>query len=242
VTTAAPTDHHPSKEIPMDDPRPTLLRAADQIAGLVGPDLPLAAPTPCEGWSVDDLLAHLVTVHRRVAHVGRGGHPLDLPHQLPQADAAAYVAALADGRREVAEVWGPDADPALLDRDVTVPWGVVPGRVAGWGYVRELAVHGWDLASALGAVDALDPALADVVVDRVRAGAAARRRHPVRPTQRAAPEVDDLEGELGRGVGQRGRRDEGRSVVDLPDCGPPATTTCPAAPARSAQSRSRRCS
>ena len=176
VTTADPTDHRPPKEIPVDDPRPTLLRATDQIAGLVGPDLPLTVPTPCAGWAVEDLLAHLVTVHRRVAHVGRGGHPLDLPHQLPQADAAAYVAALADGRREVAEVWGPDADPALLDRDVTVPWGVVPGRAAGWGYVRELAVHGWDLASALGTDDTLDAALADAVVDHVRAALPAEPR------------------------------------------------------------------
>jgi uncharacterized protein (TIGR03086 family) len=160
----------------MDDPRPALLRAAAQIDGLVTPDLPLDAPTPCAGWTVDDLLAHLVTVHRRVAHVGRGGHPFDLPHQTPQADATAYVAVLADGRREVAEVWGPDGDDAVLDRELTVPWGTVPGRAAGWGYVRELAVHAWDLATALGTVDALDPELADAVVDRVRTALPAEPR------------------------------------------------------------------
>jgi uncharacterized protein (TIGR03086 family) len=153
----------------VDDPRPALLRAADQIGALVSPATDLTADTPCEGWSVGDLLAHLVTVHRRVAHVGRGGHPFDLPHQTPQDDAAAYAVALADGRREIAEVWGPDADPAVLDRELTVPWGVVPGRAAGWGYVRELAAHGWDLATALGTAERLDPELAEAVVDRVRA-------------------------------------------------------------------------
>ena len=188
----------------MDDPRPALLRAADQIAGLVDPDLRLDAPTPCEGWTVDDLLAHLVTVHRRVAHVGRGGHPFDLPHQLPQDDAAAYVAALADGRREVTEVWGPDADAALLDRDVTVPWGVVPGRVAGWGYVRELAVHAWDLASALGTADTLDAGLADDVVDHVRAALPAEPRGGPIPFGPVVPVPDDA-GAYPRLVGWLGR-------------------------------------
>ncbi|MCD2197355.1 TIGR03086 family metal-binding protein [Actinomycetospora endophytica] len=154
------------EEALMNDPRPALIRAAAQIGDLVTPDIDLDAPTPCEGWTVDDLLAHLVTVHRRVAHVGRGGHPFDLPHQIRQDDAAAYVAALADGRREITEVW--EADDAILEREMTVPWGVVAGRAAAWGYVRELAAHGWDLATALGAADTLDPELAAVVVDRVR--------------------------------------------------------------------------
>ena len=201
----------------MDDPRPTLLRAADQIAGLVSPDVDLDAPTPCEGWPVGDLLAHLVTVHRRVAHVGRGGHPFDLPHQLPQADAPAYVTALADGRREVAEVWGPDGEAGLLQRDLTVPWGVVPGAVAGWGYVRELAVHGWDLASALGAVDALDPTLADAVVDRVREALPAEPRGGAIPFGPVVAVPDDagpyarLAGWLGRPSWNPARRPAGHT-------------------------------
>lgn len=187
-----------------DDPRPTLARAADQIAGLVGPDIDLTAPTPCEGWTVDDLLAHLVTVHRRVAHVGRGGHPFDLPHQTPQDDGAAYVAALADGRREVAAVWGPDGDDAVLDRLVTVPWGVVPGGAAAWGYVRELAVHAWDLAVALDAVAALDPTLADAVVDRAREALPAAPRGGDIPFGPVV-EVPDDAGPYDRLVGWLGR-------------------------------------
>lgn len=188
----------------MDDPRPTLLRAADQIAGLVSPDTDLGAPTPCVGWSVDDLLAHLVTVHRRIAHVGRGGHPFDLPHQTPQDGAEAYVAALADGRLEVAAVWAPDVDAAVLDRELTVPWGVLPGRVAGWGYVRELAVHAWDLARALDVVDTLDPALADAVVDRVRSALPAEPRGGDIPFGPVVP-VPDGAGPYARLVGWLGR-------------------------------------
>jgi uncharacterized protein (TIGR03086 family) len=95
-------------------------------------------------------------------------------------------------------------DAALLDRDVTVPWGVVPGRVAGWGYVRELAVHAWDLASALDTADVLDPALADVVVDRVRAALPAEPRGGGIPFG-AVVEVPDDAGPYERLVGWLGR-------------------------------------
>ncbi|NMO90869.1 TIGR03086 family metal-binding protein [Actinomycetospora sp. TBRC 11914] len=188
----------------MDDPRPTLIRAADQVVGLVGTDTPLDAPTPCDGWTIDDLLAHLVTVLRRVAHVGRGGHPFDLPHQLPQDGVPAYVAALAAGRDEVAAVWAPDGGPAVLEREVSVPWGVVAGRAAGWGYVRELAAHAWDLAVALGVADTLDPELAAAVVDPVRADLPAEPRGGPIPFGPVVDVPDDA-GPYARLVGWLGR-------------------------------------
>ncbi|WP_018333993.1 TIGR03086 family metal-binding protein [Actinomycetospora chiangmaiensis] len=154
----------------MTDPRPLLYRAAEQVGALLGPDLRLDAPTPCEGWTVGDLLAHLVRVHRRVAHVGRGGHPFDLPHQTPVED---YADAFADGRREIADVWD---DDAVLDRQLAVPWGTVPGRAAAWGYVREFTAHGWDLAVALDVVDVLDPELAGAALEVARASLPAQPR------------------------------------------------------------------
>jgi uncharacterized protein (TIGR03086 family) len=203
--TPEPQFPHRTPEDPVtDDPRPALLRAADQIGALVSPDIDLDAPTPCAGWTVDDLLAHLVTVHRRIAHVGRGGHPFDLPHQIRQDDGAAYVAALADGRREVAEVWGFDGDPGLLDRELTVPWGVVPGRAAAWGYVRELAAHGWDLATALGTAETLDPTLPAAVIDKVRTSLPAEPRGGDIPFG-AVVEVGDDAGPYERLVGWLGR-------------------------------------
>jgi uncharacterized protein (TIGR03086 family) len=204
VTSQPDTTTTPTQETAMDDPRPFLARAAAQVGTLVTADTPLDVATPCEGWTVDDLLAHLVTVHRRVAHVGRGGSPFDLPHQIPQDDAAGYVAAFADGRREIEEVWGPDNDGAVLDREVTVPWGTVPGRVAAWGYVREFAVHAWDLAVALGTVDALDDELAAVVVDRVREALPAEPRGGPIPFGPVV-EVPDDAGPYDRIVGWLGR-------------------------------------
>ena len=153
-------------ETAVPDPRPTLTRALDQIGGLVAAVEPahLDRPTPCEGWTVRDLLGHLVTVHRRVAHVAVGGAVSDHPHitEVPDAEYAATVAA---DRARLDEVW---SDDAVLDRMLTVPWGTAPGRAVGWGYVQELTVHAWDLANPLGMTTELDPALAETVEPTAR--------------------------------------------------------------------------
>lgn len=146
------------------DPRPLLLRAVDQaldVAALVRP-ADLDRPTPCSDYDVRNLLGHVLGVLGRIAHVGRGGRPFDVPsivldvtdHDLPGALAAAAV--------EVREVW---ADDALLDRVLHLPFGDVPGRGAALAYVNELTAHAWDLAAALDRREVLDDALAVAALD-----------------------------------------------------------------------------
>ncbi|GAA4775264.1 TIGR03086 family metal-binding protein [Actinomycetospora chlora] len=145
------------------DPRPLLTRALDQIGTLIAGTAPehLDRPTPCDGWDVRALLGHLVGVHRRIAHVGAGGHFSDVP-----ADPAAGVVddpatALAAARADIDRVWGLDGrDDTVLDRELTVPWGTMPGRFVGFGYVQELTVHAWDLAAATDRTGELDEDLA----------------------------------------------------------------------------------
>ena len=184
----------------MDDPRPALLRAADQIAGLVTPDLPLDAPTPCDGWTVGDLLAHVLTVHHRALRVGPDDRPTDVPHQLPRDSAARYVDDLAAARAGLRRTW---ADDEVLDRVISVPWGTVPGREVGWGYAQELAVHAWDLATALHTTDVLDPEVAASVLDVVRVLLPAEGREHV--PFGAVVEVPDGAGPYDRLVGWLGR-------------------------------------
>jgi uncharacterized protein (TIGR03086 family) len=149
------------------DPRPLLTRALDQIGDLVAGTAPdaLDRPTPCDDWDVRALLGHLVGVHRRVAHVGAGGHFSDID-SVPRVPDGRHVAELTAARADIDRVWGLDgADESVLDRELTVPWGTMAGRFVGFGYVQELTVHAWDLAAATGRTAELDDALAAAIED-----------------------------------------------------------------------------
>jgi len=152
------------------DPRPLLVRALDQVGGLVAGTAPgaLDRPTPCADWDVRALLGHLVGVHRRIAHVGRGGAFADVT-VVPEVAGDRHLAELDAARADVDRVWGLDGtDDAVLDREVTVPWGTMPGRIAGFGYVQELTVHAWDLAVATDRPAGLDDDLAAAIEETAR--------------------------------------------------------------------------
>ena len=53
------------------------------------------------------------------------------------------------------EAW---TDPAKLGETYEVPWGEIPGGPMIYTYTAELATHGWDLATALGAEFSVDDA------------------------------------------------------------------------------------
>lgn len=145
------------------DPRALLTRALDQIGLLVAatPADALDRPTPCGDWDVRALLDHLVGVHRRIAHVGAGGHFAAIP--ADPGGVHDHVADIAAARVGIDRVWV--QDDAVLDRVLTVPWGTMPGRFVGFGYVQELTVHAWDLGAATGRTGDLDDALALAVED-----------------------------------------------------------------------------
>jgi uncharacterized protein (TIGR03086 family) len=56
----------------------------------------------------------------------------------------------------------------VLDRMLVLPFGTMPGRAAALAYTQELTVHAWDLASAIGRADGLDPSLAEAVTPLAR--------------------------------------------------------------------------
>jgi uncharacterized protein (TIGR03086 family) len=147
------------------DPRPLLARALHQVDGLVAGTAPeqLDRPTPCDDWDVRALLGHLVGVTRRIAHVGAGGH-FSAIASMPAVTEGTHAAELGVGRAAVARVWGLDGgDDAVLDRELTVPWGTMPGRFVGFGYVQELTVHAWDLAAATDRTGDLDEELSAAI-------------------------------------------------------------------------------
>jgi uncharacterized protein (TIGR03086 family) len=152
------------------DPRPLLTRALDQVGDLVAGTAPdaLDRPTPCDDWDVRTLLDHLVGVHRRIAHVGAGGLFSEVD-SMPEVAAGRHLAELTSARADLDASWGlGGSDAAVLDRVLTVPWGTMPGRFVGFGYVQELTVHAWDLAAATGRTGGLDDGLAAAIEDTAR--------------------------------------------------------------------------
>jgi uncharacterized protein (TIGR03086 family) len=175
------------------DPRPLLTRALDQAGDLVTGTAPdaLDRSTPCHGWDVRTLLAHLVGVERRIAHVGAGGLFSDVS-SLPDVADGDHAAELRAARADVDRVWGLDgADDSVLDRELTVPWGTMAGRFVGFGYVQELTVHAWDLAAATGRTDALDDDLAAAIEETSHRMVPAEPRGGPIPFGPPVPVVED---------------------------------------------------
>jgi len=157
------------------DPRPFLSRALDQVGLLVGDLTPadLDAPTPCLDYSLRDLLGHLVAVEGRIAHIAAGGQPFDVPSVVSGIADDGWVDAWASGRRRIDTVL---ADDTVLEGTIAHPARVMPARLALFAYVSEVAVHGWDLAVAVGRRDVLDESLATVVLGAVQAALPAHPR------------------------------------------------------------------
>jgi uncharacterized protein (TIGR03086 family) len=123
------------------------------------------SPTPCADWSVRDLVNHIVTgqlwvpdllAGHTVAEVGDkyAGDQLhdDPPDAWTEASGAARGAFL---------------QPGALDRTVHLSFGDIDGREYCWLLTTDLAVHGWDLATALGADAGIDDELATTLLGYV---------------------------------------------------------------------------
>ncbi len=126
----------------------TLGTGLDQLVTLVGQvdDASAGAPTPCRDWTVDDLVDHVVEGTRNFAR-GVRGEDVDWSAATPhvEGDRAAAMRAAAD---DLLAAW------AAADESSEGP----PPQ---W-QCSELAVHTWDLATALGRPTAdLDPTVAE---------------------------------------------------------------------------------
>lgn len=134
----------------------------------------LLKPTPCDEWSVAALVDHLVATPARFLARMRGEEP----------DWSAEPPHLEHG-------WGPEfrnhAD------DLVHAWHELreaPATPAEW-QVAELAVHTWDLATAIGlSVEGLDPEVAETALEFMRASLRPESRgHAFGAEQPAPPDA-----------------------------------------------------
>jgi uncharacterized protein (TIGR03086 family) len=119
--------------------------------------------TPCEKWSVRDLVAHLVNEQLWAPELLAGctveqvGDRFD-GDNLGSDPLHSWVLAAAAAR----EAW---ITPKALQRPVHLSSGKTTAVEYGWQMTTDLAVHSWDLARAIGADERINPGLAQAVLD-----------------------------------------------------------------------------
>jgi len=107
-------------------------------------------PSPCTEWTVRDVVAHVVAVHR---HVVAGLDASTPPPPATDADlVAAWTAATAEAGAAL-------ADPERASAPVTGRFAAMPlEEMIGRLLCSDTLVHSWDVARATGQDETLDPA------------------------------------------------------------------------------------
>jgi uncharacterized protein (TIGR03086 family) len=125
-----------------------------------------ALPTPCEGWSVRDLLNHIVAGNMWAAKLA-SGHTIDDVGTAFDGDMVGSDSVGAYDESAEAAAAAFEA-PGALDAPCAVSYGPVPGSVYAGHRLLDVLIHGWDLATATGQPAYLDPNLVDACWDIVR--------------------------------------------------------------------------
>ncbi|WBB53473.1 TIGR03086 family metal-binding protein [Verrucosispora sp. WMMD573] len=134
------------------DGSPDLEPAARALKALLPgvTDVQLSDPTPCAGWTVGDLLDHLMglTLAFRTA-AEKGPDPAPNGPGEPSADKLdPRWRTLLPGRLdELVAAW---REPAAWAGETAVGGAALPAEIMGIVALDELVVHGWDLARATG--------------------------------------------------------------------------------------------
>jgi uncharacterized protein (TIGR03086 family) len=141
----------------------------------------LADPSPCDGWTVGDVVAHVATVTEKFGRFAAG------ESSVRGRAGAGGIGPVAAG---ALEAWR--ANPGALERVCVLPFGSFDGATAAGINLFDVVVHGWDVATGAGVPYDLDPALAVVaypVAVLLTAEPGGQFAPPVRPPAGAGPLV-----------------------------------------------------
>jgi uncharacterized protein (TIGR03086 family) len=147
-----------------------------------------AAPTPNPGWSVRDLVNHVVGGNRRYVLL-LSGAPTEDVEALRELDHLGDDP-IESFRATAATVAAAFAERGVLERVVHHRRGDRYGAELLVMRIGEHALHGWDLARAIGA----DPSIDEPVVETLLAAAAADPTSIERAGYAALPGADNLDG------------------------------------------------
>jgi uncharacterized protein (TIGR03086 family) len=178
--------------------------ASVEVVSRVG-DADLGRPTPCEGWTVADLLGHMTAQHHgfAAAAAGGGADPAVWRPRAPGVDLVGEYAAAAG------DVLAAFAADGVLDRRFALPEistrVQIPARQAIGFHFIDYLVHGWDLSRALGLPYEPAPGMAEAALPIARVVPDGPRRlepdsafRPGLPAATDATALDQVLATLGR--------------------------------------------
>jgi uncharacterized protein (TIGR03086 family) len=144
--------------------RQTLEATRRYVAGVTDDQWQL--PTPCEGWTVHDLVNHIVAGNLWAVELGSGHSIADVGSALDGDVLGTDPTGAYD--RSAALAAAVFEAPGALDSPCAVSYGPVPGSVYAGHRFIDVLVHGWDLAVATGQSADLDPQLVDACWEVLR--------------------------------------------------------------------------
>ncbi|MFI5529464.1 TIGR03086 family metal-binding protein [Kitasatospora sp. NPDC051853] len=186
---------------------PLMARAATAAAGVARGvrTEQLDGPTPCADFDTRTLVNHwvLYTAHG----LERRARREPLPEELVTSDFTAapdWAEAYADQLGRAVAAW---ADPAAWEGEIDLGGTAMPAATVARMVVKEMVLHGWDVARATGQRFAIDDDLARAVLDVVEEHAELYRRYggfadPVE-VPGTAPHLDRALAASGRDPGWR---------------------------------------
>jgi uncharacterized protein (TIGR03086 family) len=127
--------------------RAAILASVDVVNTIDSDDLP--RPTPCAGWDLADLLAHMTVQHRGFAAAARGGgQDLALWDPASVRDTQDPVGEYASAAHDALDAFAaadPESQFVLPELGTSVPAGMAIGF-----HLVDYVAHGWDVAVSLG--------------------------------------------------------------------------------------------
>jgi len=162
-------------------------------------------PTPCASWKVRDLLNHVVGGTYFFATIAETGQPPAGQDAAPDFATGDFNASYGEGAKRAVAAFGAEG---AMEKQMTLPFGQLPGAVFVNIAATDTFAHGWDLARATGQATDLDADLARQLLENARGFLPDAMRGPDGQAPfgprvdvpESAPPADQLAGFLGRKV------------------------------------------